>query len=78
MSDTTQTAFNLSLTDTYSVDWVYATKYTKDWNYKREVYRPSPSYIKEIMDYNHDTGKLYWKKRYKGLLDQLFVFLLHQ
>ena len=66
MSDTTQTAFNLSLTDTYSVDWVHATKYTKDWNSKREVYRPNPSYIKEIMDYNYDTGKLYWKKRYKG------------
>lgn len=63
MTNNNQMAFNLSTNDVYSVDWVHSAKYTKDWNIKRTVFRPPPSYIKEIIDYNPDTGKLYWKER---------------
>ena len=63
MNDDRQVAFNLSVNDTYSVDWLHTARYTKDWNTKRTVYRPPPSYIKEIMDYNPDTGVLRWKER---------------
>ena len=63
MNDDRQAAFNLSVNDTYSVDWLHTARYTKDWHTKRTVYRPPPSYIKEIIDYNPDTGKFYWKER---------------
>lgn len=64
-------AFNLSVNDVYSVDWVHSAKHTKDWDTKRTVFRPPPSYIKEIIDYNPDTGKLYWKER-KGSRSLIF------
>lgn len=71
MTNNNQLAFNLSVNDVYSVDWVHSAKYTKDWDIKRTVFRPPPSYIKEIIDYNPDTGKLYWKER-KGTKNLVF------
>ena len=63
MNDDRQAAFNLSVNDTYSVDWLYTARHTKDWNTKHVAYRPPPSYIKETIHYNPDTGKMHWKER---------------
>ena len=65
MTKNNQLAFNLSANDVYSIDWVKAAEYTKDWKPEYKMFRPTPCYIKEIFDYNYDTGKLYWKKRKK-------------
>ena len=70
MINNNQMAFNLSVNDVYSVDWVYSAKYTKDWKTKFMYPRPPASYIREVLDYDYSTGKLYWKMRngkHKGI-----------
>ena len=63
MTNNKQMAFNLSVNDVYSVDWVYSAKHTKDWVSNNKRVLPPPSFIREIMSYDSKTGFLYWKHR---------------
>jgi hypothetical protein len=63
MTNNNQMAFNLSVNDVYSVDWVHSAKYTKDWVSNTKRILPPPSFIREIMSYDSKTGFLYWKHR---------------
>ena len=63
MTNNKQMAFNLSVNDVYSVDWVHSAKYTKDWVSNNKRILPPPSFIREIMSYDSETGFLYWKHR---------------
>ena len=63
MTNNNQMAFNLSVNDVYSVDWVHSAKYTKDWVSNTKKVLPPPSFIKEIMYYDKESGLLYWKHR---------------
>ena len=56
-------AFNLSVNDVYSVDWVHSAKYTKDWVSNTKRILPPPNFIREIMSYDTKSGFLYWKHR---------------
>ena len=63
MTNNNQLAFNLSVNDVYSVDWVHSAKYTKDWVSDTKKVLPPPSFIREIMSYDSKSGFLYWKHR---------------
>lgn len=63
MTNNKQMAFNLSVNDVYSVDWVYSAKHTKDWVFNTKRILPPPSFIREIMSYDAKSGFLYWKHR---------------
>jgi len=63
MTNNNQRAFNLSVNDVYSVDWVHSAKYTKDWVSSTKRILPPPSFIREIMSYDTKSGFLYWKHR---------------
>lgn len=63
MTNNNQIAFNLSVNDLYSVDWVHSAKYTKDWVSNTKKVLPPPSFVREIMYYDSKSGFLYWKHR---------------
>ena len=63
MTNNNQLAFNLSVNDVYSVDWVHSAKYTKDWVSSTKRILPPPSFVREIMSYDSKSGFLYWKHR---------------
>jgi hypothetical protein len=63
MTKNNQLAFNLSINDVYSVDWVHSATYTKDWVSNTERVLPPPSFVREIMYYDSKSGFLYWKHR---------------
>ena len=63
MTNNNQMAFNLSVNDVYSVDWVHSAKYTKDWTPKTKKILPPPDFIREIMRYDSESGFLYWRHR---------------
>ena len=69
--DDKQLVMNLQEKDKhYSMDWVTAARETKEWYTKSVLPSPSPEYIKEILHYEPETGKLFWqvKKLYKNQL----------
>ena len=64
MIDDRQLVLNLQpVGRTYSIDWVNAARKTKDWYSKYTIPPPTPDYIREVLDYNADTGDLIWKER---------------
>ena len=65
MTEDKQMAFNLCVSDVYTVDWVYAARRTKEWASfnKGSLPPPPPSFVREIMRLDPETGILYWKHR---------------
>lgn len=64
INDERQIVLNLQRpNDPYKVDWVRATRSTKDWSIKVTKPLPPPEFIREILDYNPETGVLTWKER---------------
>lgn len=62
--DDRQLVMNLQEKDKhYSMDWVTAARETKDWYTRSVLPSPSPEHIKEILHYEPETGKLFWKER---------------
>ena len=47
----------------YNVDWAYAARHTKGWISDNHMPLPCPLFIKEVIDYNPDTGEAWWKER---------------
>ena len=72
MTNNNQMAFNLSVNDVYSVDWVHSAKYTKDWVSNTKKVLPPPSFIKEIMYYDKESGNFQKEVKYVCPLEKVY------